>query len=548
MIVPKNISSKISLVYKHIKANPKKTIAVIFAFVVVLFFFTRGDGIENTQETTRIPSVDVMSITALSYDNEPLRLLGEVKSVSQAELRTKKSGEVTQVYVTSGQYVPAGAILAEINNASERASVLSAQGVLASAQAQLDKIQAGARSEDKSTSIVQANAALTSLTATQDAARSAYSQAYSLAQNAIFAQADNFFANAYTVNPSFRVNSASYDEKQSLGKERFEIGKLLDIWKANTARTISNDELDVHLVQAQSDLERIKIFLNRIGVYISEQGISDTVTSTVKSSQEAVILGARSNIDSARTAINSARTSLANALSGAQVASLNESKTITGARSEDIASVEAQVTQARGALAGAYAQLENTLIRTPIRGTVSTFNVARGDFVSAMTTVALVANEGALEVVVFVSATSLERITVGDKALVDGRYDAKVTSVAPGLDPTTKKARVTIGLTNEVTLVNGAFVEVLILGAENDIDTPLELSVPITAIKVLPRGLAIFTVTDENTLSPVIIDEGPIVGNKMVLLGEVSPELQIVTDVRGFSEGDTVIVNNNDTE
>jgi hypothetical protein len=121
-------------------------------------------------------------------------------------------------------------------------------------------------------------------------------------------------------------------------------------------------------------------------------------------------------------------------------------------------------------------------------------------------------------------------------------YDGTVTSVAPGLDPVTKKARVTIGIEEQVELVNGSFVEVLILGSDDVVTEITEYSVPITAIKVLPRGLAVFTLSDENRLTPVPIEEGPIIGSKMILLGDVAPDLKIVTDVRGFREGDKVQV------
>ncbi len=527
------------------KRYPLYAILAVFVVVMVVFFAFSG-GTQDTVQEERIPTVEVATITSLSYDKDPLTLLGEVRSVTQAELRTQKSGEVTGVYVTAGQYVPAGAILAEIDNAAERAAVLSAQGTVAAATAQYDKVVAGARSEDKATTIAQSQGTLITLASAQSAARSAYSQAYTLAQNAVFAQADNFFSDVYKTNPSFRVYSASYEERQELAAQRVEIGRTLAAWEDKTLKIMDNNTLDATLAEAEANLETVKAFLNRISVFVSAQDVPDDLTATEKSTQEAIILAARNSIDSARSVVNGARSNLAGALSAAQIASLTESKTITGARSEDVAAAEAAVTQARGALASAYAALENSIIRTPIAGTVTTLALAQGDFATAMQVAAVVANEGALEVESYVSASARDRITVGDKVLLDGVHEGVVTSVAPGLDPATKKARVTIGVNNDVELVNGSFVEIIVLSNTDGAVAPTEYSVPIAALKVLPNGLSVFTVTDENKLASYMVDEGPIVGSKMILLSDVDPELKIVTDVRGLREGDTVSIATNE--
>jgi HlyD family secretion protein len=546
------IRSLLSSLRATTKQNPKKSIAtaVVVCALGIFIILQNGNDPVVTDEQ-RIPNVTVTSVAVLSAETEPLVLLGEVRSVSQVELRAQKSGEVTQVYVRPGQSVKAGAILAEVSNQSERAAVLSAQGMLAAAKAQLDKINAGARSEDKSSSVAQLQAAQVALQTSKQSARSAYSQAYTLAQDAIFAQADDFFSNPYTVNPSFRIRSASFDEKQVVEKERVEIAKILESWKRKTATSISDEVLDTRLMEAERDLERIKTFLNTISSYVSEQTIDADLTSATKSAQEATVLGARSNISNAQNVVHGARNGLAAAKSGSEVASLSTDVVLGDARVEDVAAVQAGVTQAQGALAGAYAQLENTIIRTPISGTVSTLNVTRGDFLNSFDVVAVVANEGALEIELFVSDSSRTRITVGSPALIDGIYTGIVTSVSPGLDPVTKKSRVTVGITGDATLTNGSFVEVALQGDEIKKEesaqaTTTEFSIPISAIKVLPRGFAVFSVKEDGTLEAHPISEGPILGSTMLVPEGLTPDMKIVTDVRGLSEGDKVEINNQD--
>lgn len=533
-----------SLLRRTTSKHPKKATALGVGFVLVLGFFIFTQGEEPTNDSSeKIQTVELASVRALSLETEPITVLGEVRSVSQAELRAQKSGKVTQVYVSAGQYVQAGTILAEIENASERAMVLSAQASLASAQAQYEKTQFGARSEDKSTAVVQAQSSLATLQTAKDGASNAFAQAYSVAQDAIFAQVDDFFSNPYTVNPSFRVRSASYDERQVLEKERVAIGAMLATWDEELT-TVSREIVDEQTLQVATErLERIKSFLDQISLHISKQEVNGDLSASEKATQEGVILSARASVNGAINTVNGARTALINAQSASQIARLNESKTVIGARSEDLLTSQAQVTQAQGALASAYATLENSIIRAPISGTVTSLSVNKGDFVSMLESVAVVAREGASEIVVFVSDDVRSRIATGNTVIVDGKHEGVVTSVAPGLDPVTKNARVTIGMSGEVPLTNGAFVRLEIIPTTTGEDEmPEELFVPISAVKVLPQGFAVFTVSDEGVVTALPITEGPIVGSTMRVVDGVEPETRIVVDVRGISEGDTVTI------
>lgn len=531
----------------RITKRPRITYGILGAIILVIVLvvvFARDsseDGVTAEQQT---PTVEVASIAALSRDTEALTLLGEVRSVSQAELRAEKPGQVTRVNVRAGQVVRAGTILAEIDNASERAAVLSAQGTVAAAEASLAKVNAGARSEDRVSAAVQTESAAVSLQSAREAARNSMSQAYSLIEDAVFAKTDDFFTNPYTVDPSFRVRSASYDERQAIEATRVSLGETLQNWKSRaTSGTVPVDQLDAALRQSIDEAQRVKTFLNQISGFVAEQEISDVVTAADKSAQEAQILAARSNVDSALAALTGARQSLTSARSGAAVTSLSESKLTQGERPEDIAAAEAQVTQARGTLASALAQLEKSLIRTPIAGTVETFDISTGDFVSAQQVVAVVANPGALEIEAFVSQSGRERLAVGDTVLVGGSFEGTITTLAPGLDPTTKKARLTVGLPDEASLVNGQFVEIASIHSEEDAEVAQSTQdgylVPITAIKVLPQSLVVLTVRDDNVIESLPIAEGPIVGASM-LVRDIDPATRIVRDARGISEGDHV--------
>jgi multidrug resistance efflux pump len=527
-----------------------RTTALTLALLIALGYFSGVFGKQAaeapTEEAVQTPEVHIASLGALQSEGSTAVLLGEVRSVSQAELRAQKSGEITKVNVRAGQVVPAGMVLAEIENAGERAAVLQAQGALQAAQAGLARVRNGARAEDRASASAGTTNAGVSLAQAKESARTAYTTAYAASQDAILAKADTFFDDPYTVRPKFRVNAASYDERLAIEQERVKIHTLLETWKADVARTPSDTSLDTSLATTQQRLDTIRRFLDRIAYFVSKQEITEDRTSATIATQNALLLGARQGIDGARAQVTGARSGLAAATAASTVASLSENKITTGERIEDVQAAEAGVTQARGILAGATAVLENSLIRSPIAGTVTSFSIARGDFVSPNQAVAVVANEGAREIVAFVSEDVRATIAPGMKVLVDGTYEGIITSADPGLDPVTKRSRVTVGVSKESTLTNGSFVEVAIQEETKNTSTqkPTQKGwyIPITAIKVLPTGLAVFTVTERKTLEAIKISEGTIIGDRMLIQDPLSSELRIVRDVRGRIEGETITI------
>ena len=181
------------------------------------------------------------------------------------------------------------------------------------------------------------------------------------------------------------------------------------------------------------------------------------------------ISAARTTIIGQISAVTSAIDNVQNKQSSLAVAEESLAQGITGERSEDILAAEAQVTQAQGALAVARANLEKTLIRTPISGSISTLSLTRGDFVSAFTPAAIVANEGGFVITTFITANDRTRIAAGNPALIDNIYGGIVTAISPGVDPSTKKIEVTIGVTEgNVDLVRGSSVDVSISRTNGD--------------------------------------------------------------------------------
>ena len=530
------ISSRIA---RHPRSMAVGALLVAAAIAFLAFHGSGNTALAPIEQPA--PTVQVVPLAELASDGSTLSMLGEVRSVAQAELHAEKAGRVTSVAVRSGQPVAAGVILAEIENASERATVLQAQAGVAAARAQLARIQNGARSEDKASATSQADSALIALDAARDAAQTTCTDSYSAAADAIYAKADTLFTDPYTVRPSLRITSISFDENRSLSDERVALGSLLAAWKRELATPIDSTTYDSHLRSADERLARVGAFLETVSNFVSKQEITSDLTSATKSAQEGAMLAARSGVAGARAGISGARQGLANAENAARVSSISESRIIVGERPEDITTAQAALAGAQAALAGAQANLERTLIRTPISGNVSSLSVSPGDYVGMQQSIAIVANPGAMEVIAHVSDDARARIAPGMHVRIADEYDGTVTSRDSGLDPATGRARITVGLAQGVPLTNGSYVTVsLETGSTTRSTHRAGWYVPVSAIKVQASGLALFTVTENNTLRAIPITEGMIIGDRMVVTDPLAPELHIVKDARGRVDGETV--------
>ena len=107
----------------------------------------------------------------------------------------------------------------------------------------------------------------------------------------------------------------------------------------------------------------------------------------------------------------------------------------------------------------------------------------------------------------------MRQLSVGAKVSIGETASGVVTKVASALDPRTKK-----------------------------------IEIPISALKITPQGSFVFTVVEststpyEGVLVSHKVTEGALLGDKIQILEGVTPEMILVTDVRGLQAGKTVTI------
>jgi RND family efflux transporter MFP subunit len=262
---------------------------------------------------------------------------------------------------------------------------------------------------------------------------------------------------------------------------------------------------------------------------------------------QAALDGGKANTQAARQAIAGTLSSLVSSRT-ALTASITASKVAGGATesSGTLATANASVKQAQGAYDAALSRLEKTIIRSPINGTLNSLTINTGDFIGAFTQVAVVSNNGALEIVAFVNEDDAKRVVVGAQATINDSVAGVVTRVASAIDPTTKKIEVRVGIKDtNAGLINGKSVSVKITKSKKDVSTTTRANsgpivIPLSALKLTPRGANVFTVSATDTLIAIPVKEGAILGEQIQILEGLTGTESIVVDARGLKEGQVV--------
>ena len=133
--------------------SPKMRIVITILFLAAVLAvgnsFFKKKGVVVTETTTDIRVVQVLSAGALGTNGAPLALFGDVKSRSEANIKTEASGRVAHVYKKIGDTVSAGEVIADIENSRELASIGQANALLAQAVASqnISQISQGSSSD-----------------------------------------------------------------------------------------------------------------------------------------------------------------------------------------------------------------------------------------------------------------------------------------------------------------------------------------------------------------------------------------------------------------
>ncbi len=509
-------------------------VALLLAVVVVYHLASRSAVAPSA--VSEAPHVVLASVASLSDQTGPLPVTGRVTSVNKASILAVSSGEIVSLSRALGDHVSAGSVIASFENSSQRAAVLQAQGAYEGAQAALAKA---------SGSTAQ-NSGLNSAQATQNAqnaataAGSALRSAYVSLDDAVHTKADALFSNPQTTQPVLNLSVPNGQITINVQSQRVALDPLLD--SVNTiAGDTSTANIDDNITAVIAKARTVEVFLDGLVDALNGAVTTPTVSASAIASYQTSISAARTEVLGAISSLTAAKSAYDSALSGANVAQNSAS----AGTENDIASAQANVKAALGALNAAQANLEKTIIRSPISGTIVSLPITLGGYVPSFTQVAQISNPSALEVDTYVTSEDAKTLVIGGKAVIGGKTDGVIVFIAPALDPTTGKIEVHIGIPgNQSALTDADTVTVSLersaIGGSKT-SSKNSITIPIAAAKLTPDGPLVFTVSSSTLVgNPVVF--GPILGGQVTVTGGLTPDMDIVTDARGLSPGQLVVV------
>ncbi len=503
---------------KRIKPTTRKgwliLVVIVILFGVGIKFFA-FNGEEVVAETENKPTLIELAPAASYAGDNSVSLVGTVRAVSEAQIQAERGGRVTSVRVKAGDFISAGTIIATLENASEYASLLQAEGAYEAAQA------AAASSN------VGVNETTNNLNQSLKNAESTYQGAYTTVSDTVYNSLDTFYSSPTSGMIGLKIDGGS--NTSYLNSEREAFRNLLSSWQSNSGTNFTNSNYYSLLSEAITYVERAR---NLVDILLTE--VNNAETTEILNGLAVTSYSAGLNAN--RTTLNSLISSLTNAKTAVENTQEALARAEISGTGSTVSSANAQVKQALGALRAAQANYEKTILRTPIAGTVNSLKVNTGDYLAPSTQVAEVANNKALEISVFVGESDLELVKVGEKVTIGSGTEGTIVSVAPGIDSITQKTEVKIAAEDN-TLTNGNTVIVNLKIDNKNIDSAL--LIPITSVKFTATEGSVFTVED-NKLKIVPITIGSIRGNLIEVTEGITTDTLIVKDARGLSEGQSV--------
>lgn len=515
----------ISVVLLWVRRNWLVSVLVVSVIIIIYGVFFRNEEKTIVEPvSTPPPRVQVTSAAAEAGDIT-LSLIGTVRPFSEASITAESAGRIVSVPVQLGQFVAAGAVIAQLENADARAAFIQAEGSYEAALAATSQSVQQNDSNVRNAEIAIKNAENAIITAIQTS--------FATANNTLVATVDQFYSNPLGLNPGIRIGGT---DTSYLRNERIAFQDIIKDWRSD-AEDISYDASSLELLQqSETYTERLLLVVDHLIAASSRADRSDQLNGQLVTSLAPILITERNALVAALQTIRTARTTLTQAEESLALATISDT-------SVHSALTDAQVKQALGALEAARANLAKTTLRTPIAGTVNSLTIRTGDFTSTGVTVATVANNESLEVIAYVDSSQRERITIGDEVRIETVATGTVMAISPGVDSVTRKIEVRISLPATAGVAVGETVRVRTIEQRVATSSPMDpMYIPLTAVQFQADAGAIFTIDELNRLRQIPVTLGEVRGSRVAVTGDITWDTEFVADARGFRVGDEVMV------
>ncbi|OGZ93982.1 MAG: hypothetical protein A3H69_01835 [Candidatus Sungbacteria bacterium RIFCSPLOWO2_02_FULL_47_9] len=444
-------------------------------WAVLILLILGGIGYYFLRNKNNTGAIQTDTVKRLNL-KETVLTTGQVVSSTDLSLGFKGSGIVIAVTVKEGDHVKSGQTLAILDQADALASLTSARGSLAQANANYEKVVAGASNETIAVAEKAVRAAevtldnaKTSLVNTREQQNTAVQNAYAALLNTSLTAIPRA-GNADSVIPAISGTYTGADQG----------AYQIRLYSGGSGLQFQTNGLE----NSSGDVQTGPVPMGKRGLYIqfsSTPSPSDTWTVyipntyasayvTNNNAYQAALKTRDSAVASADAQVKSAETALAQAQ-----ASLNEKQ--AKARPADIDVARAQILSAEGQVQTAEAAFANTTLKAPADGTITSVDIKVGEQATAMKIVMVLQNIGDLHAEANVSEASIAALKQGqtvdftfDALGPDSHFDGTVEAINPASTVISGVVnyKVTAGFRNVPGIKPGMTTNMTILAAVKD--------------------------------------------------------------------------------
>ncbi len=444
-----------------------KTIIIIIIIITAI-----GAIFWHFQTSKKSPEYTTFKVTKGTL-TQSIDATGKVESAESINLNFKTTGRIASILVKVGDKVTAGQTLATLESKALQSRIDDARAKLAQAQADYQKLLAGASAEEikiaentvsqKKQDLTAAKNNLTRLKSLRD------TELLNLKEAAIT-----------TLKNEIIIAQGAMDEIDNTlndqdAKDTLSIKNSGALVEAKNNQIIANDAVNqskekINLINSRSldsevlaALDNLKETLSLVATTLSNT--LDVLAATITSSQlsEAELDALKSNIKTQQTKINTAQTNIQTAKSNwtnkisyykDQVAAAEDAikqaeKALQIAESElalkktpprqfEIDAAQAKINQAQASLNLAYANLADTIITAPIKGVITKKNYEKGEQTTLNTPVLEMIGESNLQIEVNIPESDIAKVKTGQKVEItldafgdDKKFAGTVTFIDP---------------------------------------------------------------------------------------------------------------------
>ncbi len=291
-------------------------------------------------------------------------------------------GRVQTVSVKIGDRVSTGQVLATVDQGSAQASLQSAEGTLAQAKANYNKILAAATPQDVAVSQAAEVAAETTLQNNEQNLLNELKTAESNTNTIILSTTNILFSNPQSASPQFSVGGTLQTDQHMVGvinDERVALNGFTPQWQTETSN-ISADTVDQTITDSLDHLSLVSnYFTDILNVLTNSTQTNSSTGGASLAGAETAVANAKATIDGLSTTIINDEQAVQSAQSAHDVALAQLSLKQSPARSEDVAIANAQILSAQGLITAAETMVNNTVLRAPIAGVITHIDIAVGE-------------------------------------------------------------------------------------------------------------------------------------------------------------------------